>query len=211
MYAYDIDYLDDAMCHIGEMLDYVVYDLHYKLNDFWKMFTSSKVCKWFSMGSPKYNAGMSGVELAWEVIYEMTGQRINVKPSRCVDCSKEYWAGWILAFYQHRKNISFSRLSELGLSATDVVDMYILHEADLEKFADEADLIIEKHLENQENRLRRIRRYAELTQKELSEQSGVSLRMVQLYEQGQNDLAKAQVGVVMSLAQALHCEIGDIL
>jgi hypothetical protein len=35
--------------------------------------------------------------------------------------------------------------------------------------------------------------------------------MVQLYEQKQNDLSKAQVNVVISLAKALGCEVEDLI
>ena len=57
----------------------------------------------------------------------------------------------------------------------------------------------------------RLRAYSGLTQRELSEESGVTLRMIQLYEQGQNDLSRAQVGVVASLAQVLGCETKALL
>lgn len=59
--------------------------------------------------------------------------------------------------------------------------------------------------------LRRLRRYAGLTQKRLSEETGVSLRMIQLYEQGQNDLSKAQAKVVVSLAKALGCGVDELI
>ena len=41
--------------------------------------------------------------------------------------------------------------------------------------------------------------------------SGVTLRMIQLYEQKQNDISKAQVTVVVNLAKALGCEIEDLI
>ena len=41
--------------------------------------------------------------------------------------------------------------------------------------------------------------------------SGVTLRMIQLYEQRQNDISKAQVNVVISLANALGCRVEDLL
>ena len=40
---------------------------------------------------------------------------------------------------------------------------------------------------------------------------GVSLRMIQLYEQKQNDINKAQVNVVLSLAKVLGCDVEDLL
>jgi len=41
--------------------------------------------------------------------------------------------------------------------------------------------------------------------------SGVSLRMIQFYEQKQNDINKAQVTVVLSLARTLGCDVEDLL
>ena len=60
-------------------------------------------------------------------------------------------------------------------------------------------------------KLQRIRKARRMTQQELSEASGVTLRMIQLYEQRQNDINKAQVSVVVSLARALGCQVEDLL
>ena len=35
--------------------------------------------------------------------------------------------------------------------------------------------------------------------------------MIQLYEQGQNDISKAQVSVVVNLAHVLHCSVEDLI
>lgn len=56
-----------------------------------------------------------------------------------------------------------------------------------------------------------IRKASRYMQQQLSEASGVTLRMIQLYEQRQNDINKARVDVVVSLAHALGCEVEDIL
>ena len=45
----------------------------------------------------------------------------------------------------------------------------------------------------------------------MSDASGVKVRMIQLYEQRQNDLSKARFEVVLSLAKALGCEIEDLI
>lgn len=39
----------------------------------------------------------------------------------------------------------------------------------------------------------------------------ITLRMIQLYEQKQNDISKAQVTVVINLAKALGCEVEDLI
>ena len=55
-----------------------------------------------------------------------------------------------------------------------------------------------------------LRKESGLSQKELAETSGVALRMIQLYEQKQNDINKAQASSLQSLAQALGCKIEDL-
>lgn len=50
-----------------------------------------------------------------------------------------------------------------------------------------------------------------MTQQELSDAADVSLRMVQLYEQRQNDLSKASASVVLALAHVLGCEPQDLV
>ena len=50
-----------------------------------------------------------------------------------------------------------------------------------------------------------------MTQEELSKLSGVSLRMIQLYEQRQNDINKASGQTINALARALCCNFYDIM
>jgi transcriptional regulator with XRE-family HTH domain len=89
--------------------------------------------------------------------------------------------------------------------------MYIHHEADNSKFVESADAIIRRNKEARKSKLHAIRKARGFTQQQLSDASGVALRMVQLYEQKQNDLSKAQVNVVISLAKALGCEVEDLI
>lgn len=50
-----------------------------------------------------------------------------------------------------------------------------------------------------------------ITQRELSERSGVSLRTLQDYEQGQKPINKAAAITVLRIAQALNCKVEDLL
>ena len=59
--------------------------------------------------------------------------------------------------------------------------------------------------------LKRIREERNITQAQLSEKSGVNLRMVQYYENGFKDVNKAQGITLQALAHALECKIEDIL
>ena len=59
--------------------------------------------------------------------------------------------------------------------------------------------------------LKRIRNEKNVTQKELSERSGISLQMISFYEQGVKDINKAQAITLYKIAQALECNIEDLL
>lgn len=211
MNAYSQLYLNDAMCTLGEMLDYAVNDCRYELEQFFEWFAFSAVGALFESGDPKYVTGMSGVELAREVVWHVTGNRIENEPHQSIDRSEEYWTGWVLAYYQHQRNLRFSDMIHGGLTADFVISRYILHEADISKFMEIADDVIEIRRQKENSALKRMRAYYGYTQKQLSDKSGVKLRMIQLYEQGQNDLSKAQAGVVLALARALNCEVEDLI
>lgn len=60
-------------------------------------------------------------------------------------------------------------------------------------------------------KLKTIRTSKNMTQRELSEVSGVNLRILQHYEQGFKDINKAQAITVYNLAQVLNCSVEDLL
>ena len=61
------------------------------------------------------------------------------------------------------------------------------------------------------SKLKNIREFNNLSQSKLSELSGVSVRMIQHYEQGIKDINKAQALTVYKLAKILKCNLEDIL
>lgn len=62
-----------------------------------------------------------------------------------------------------------------------------------------------------EKQLARLRIYAGLTQKALAKNSGVSVRMIEQYEQGKKDINKASAETVYKLSQALGCSMEDLI
>jgi transcriptional regulator with XRE-family HTH domain len=50
-----------------------------------------------------------------------------------------------------------------------------------------------------------------LSQRQLADASGVALRQIQLFEQGQRDIKKTQGETLKRLAQALHCDMEELL
>ena len=59
--------------------------------------------------------------------------------------------------------------------------------------------------------LKKIRESKSMTRSQLSEASGVNLRILQYYEQGYKDINKAQAITLYRVANALECRIEDIL
>lgn len=209
--AYNESYLNDARENMGDMMDYAVNECGCDPDVFFDWFISTKVADKFENGNPRYVVGMSGVEMANVVLERVGFSAKKSKTPRRIDKSREYWAGWILAYYQWLKNLRFEDMMENGLKISDVMNMYILHEADDSKFVECADKILEGAKERKISKLQTIRKARGFTQQQLSEASGVSLRMIQLYEQKQNDISKAQVNVVISLAKTLGCQVEDLV
>lgn len=209
--AYSELYLDDAMNNLGDMVEYAVCDLGFDPDTFFGWFISSGIASRFEKGNPKYITGMSGFELAEAVLSEINVTYKKREPSYAVYKGREYWAGWILAYYQWQTGTRFEDMVKDGLMLSTVLSMYILHEADESKFIDAANAVIARNKVNRKSKLSEIRKVRGFTQQQLSEASGVTLRMVQLYEQRQNDLSKAQAAVVIRLAKVLGCEAEDLL
>ena len=83
---------------------------------------------------------------------------------------------------------------------------YPYHEADEQKTVE----IIAK-LFSPVSQLKTIRQKRKLTQEQLAEISGVNLRSIRSYEQGDNDIGKAQAETLQMLAKALDCTIEELL
>ena len=145
--AYAETYLDDAMNNLGYMFDYAVNDCGYGAGEFFTHFIVSGVAASFEKGNPKYVAGLSGPELASEVILRVQGARPDIPSSEGIDKSAEYWAGWIMAYYQWYSSRRFADLHRHNLTIERVLSLYSpLHEADVSKFVAVADQIISKTL-----------------------------------------------------------------
>ena len=142
--AYKKTYLNDAMRNLAVMMDCGVRKYGYSIEEFYSKFLASEVSRQFSKGNPRYLVGMSGAELADSVI-AASGGTVLKKNDGTYTTGPEYWAGWVLAYYQWLSRRSFAFMQRKGLGADTVVSMYHpLHEADLSKFADVADSLIKK-------------------------------------------------------------------
>jgi DNA-binding Xre family transcriptional regulator len=207
--AYDELYLPLAQRVMGDMLDFSVNTLRVALGEFYKMFLVSGMARQFEIGNPTYVAGKNGCEVARIVMDECGWRYPGAEDVMYVDKSQEYWIGWALAYYQWKSNRSFLEI-EHSVPIESIYAMYpTLHEADLSLFVDVMDEKCREYAD--QSRLRRLRTYAMLSQRQLAEVSGVALRQIQLFEQGQRDIKKTQGETLKRLAQALHCDMEELL
>ncbi len=209
IHAYAEEYLDDAMRNLGEAFDYAVNACNIDMEEFMQYFIAGKYAEQFGAGNPKIISGMSGTELAMNIISE-SGKVINFPEVQTVyDYSAEYWCGWILAYYQWHTARSFKCIYDY-ISMAEVYKLYpILHEAPEDKFVDTVNAIISGKIET--TALQAQRKKAGLTQAQLAEKASVNLRTLQQYELGAKNINKASFQTVMALCNALGCRPADIL
>ncbi len=209
IHAYDKVYLEKSRTALGRMLDFAVYDLKYDIADFFDLFIKSGVADRFGTGDFTVIVGMSGVELAYEVLENsgITGERI--KPNYTIDRSEEFWAGWALAYYQWETSMHFAEIIRY-IPIKDVVALYWpYHEMDIRQFVDQMNAMYKAA--KPETNLKLLRQKAGLSQRELAALSGVPVRTIQQYEQRQKNINKAQAEYLVMLAKTLYCEVDELI
>ncbi|MCR5766838.1 MAG: helix-turn-helix domain-containing protein [Treponema sp.] len=212
-HAYDKFFLPIVMKNLGFAVDFAVNACGVTADSFYDFFIASKVARAIEEGSPVFVCGCSGTELALSV-FKRVGFKLMPETENTFDSfdrSPEYWAGWILAYYQWETNLSFSKIRDY-ISFSHIVNMYNpLHEAPQEKFLDVMNRIIKEKAITKPTNLHNLRKTSGLTQKELSELAGVNLRTLQQYEIGSKDINKASGKTLNSLALAVHCNFYDVM
>lgn len=209
IHAYDKVYLEKARIALGRMLDFATYDLGYDPCEFFDLFINCGLAERFGCGEFTLTVGMSGVELAYLTL-ELTKHQVEFpKPRYTVDRSPEYWAGWALAYYQWETAMPFVEILEY-IPLDDIIRMYLpYHEMDIRHFCDRMNELY--RVANPETKLKQLRRRAGISQRELSEMSGVPLRTIQQYEQRQKNINKAQAEYLVMLSKTLCCEVDALL
>ena len=227
-HAYDKVFLDRAADSLGRMLDHSVYSLHYDAAAMIDLFIASGVADLFGRGDIRIIAGMSGVELAYEVL-ENSGMAYERMQSRYTKgLSPEYWCGYTLARLQWETGISFGELVR-SFSVQSFISGYaksrvsFLDALPLDLTAEErsarakafglgysseavSGFISSVSGKDQDTPLKKMRIKNGLSQSGLAKASGVPLRTIQQYEQRQKDLARARAEYLISLSQALGCD-----
>ena len=209
IHAYNEFYLNDAKQNLAECFDYAVNVCKMEVHFFSKIFIQSGYADKFERGNPAIIAGMSGIELAQNIILYAFPNQIFPRPTLSEERSDIYWAGWALAEYQWITKKRFKDIFS-RISLTEIISMYnVYHEMDIEHFID--DLNKKFNSIEQKTRLKTIRENRGISQAELARLSGVSLRSIQMYEQRNKNINKASVDTIYRLAKVLGCTIEDLI
>ena len=198
IHAYSEIYLDRAMQNLASMLDYAVHDLGFSPDGFFSRFIACGAAEEFGRGDYRYLSGMSGIEIACCVM-ERSGLGNRIRPARIrIGKTPEYWAGWVLAYYQWWSALTFDEIC-WQIKPSEVVLLYNpFHEMDISSIAEKLDERCRKNTRLKNRRLR-----VGMSQSQLAKISGIPVRTIQQYEQRERDISKAQAITVASLAAAL--------
>lgn len=202
--AYHAEYLDNAMVTMATMLDYAVNIRHEHIDYYFQSFLLSPYAQQFERGNPAFITGNTGVEL-----YRLVRMDFSYPQPvyTSIDRSPEFWVGWCLAYYQWYANRTFHEIVAV-VSLSEMLGWYpTLHEADIMRYVD----VMNQRLADRPTNLELLRSRAGLSQAMLAQLSGVSLRSIQMYEQRQNDIGKAQFNILNALAKTLGCTIYDLM
>lgn len=208
IHAYDETFVPNAQKVLGTMFDYMVNDMGYDIEDAFEWFIGSGVGISFGKGNSRYILGMSGVELAWHVLENAGVEFEQIKPTYNMRLSREYWTGWICAYYQWYEDTDFEDIQD-AVGISKIRRLYNpYHEADIRKAVEKIEEI---HGIGDTRGLKNLRVRAGITQKELADLTDIPLRTIQQYEQGQKDIAKAQAEYVIRISHVLNCEPEKII
>lgn len=209
MHAYAETYLPRAQKNLGEAIDYAVNACDLNADDFMERFIASGLASEWEEGSPRVLAGLSGTELVRDV-YATTGEDAKwPAPQRAFALSREYWAGWVLAYYHWWTSRSFRDIARIA-SVQSVIEMYNpLHEESENRFVDRMEELASEQKQIQS--LKSLRQLRGWSQNDLAERSGVNVRNIRQYEQNPKSIERAEVRAVKALAQALTCRIDDLI
>ena len=201
IHAYSNMYLNSVMHNLAALFDIAINAEELDADKFADMFSDSTIASGIESGSPDILVGKSATEMLMIILDREV--EYTVVP---VDRTPEYWAGWVLANAQWYLNKSFKDILAV-MPFSKLVGMYYpYHEADEMKTIE----IIKSYFPSVSS-LKTIRKKRKLSQEELAILSGVNVRSIRAYEQGKNDIAKAQGDTLRMLAKALDCSIEELL
>lgn len=133
-HAYIEPYLKDVMRNLGVMSHFCINEYGLSPERFSVLFANCHVAEQISKGNPRFLSGISGKEMAVMLLESSAEEGVKSVCSNIYHISPEYWAGWVLAYYQWYTSKTFCQMYADGQTYDKVLKMYNpMHEADLAK------------------------------------------------------------------------------
>ncbi len=128
------------MKNLGDFFDFAINTCHYDPAAVTKIFVDSGVAEEFGTGMPVYLVGRTGCEMFRDCLWNLDMPDPPEQDAMYYfDKSPEFWAGYVLAQYQWKKNIPFEEIFE-KVPFSHIVESYSpLHEASFQKFEETMD------------------------------------------------------------------------
>lgn len=124
IHAYSKLYLDSTQDILGHAFDWVANTCGEDLDVFFERFARSNISELFGSVCPRYAVGCNGAELVNFVMEDLGLPEYDKPHEFWGDWSPEYWAGWNLAYFQWRENLSFKQIQK-RISVHKVLDLYL--------------------------------------------------------------------------------------
>lgn len=122
------------MQNLGDFFDFAINTCHYDPEDVVDLWIDSGIADEFGYGMPVYLVGRTGCEMFRDCLWKLDIPQPKEKDILYFDKSPEYWAGFVLAHYQWKKNKPFKEILD-KVSISQIIKSYHpLHEADYSKF-----------------------------------------------------------------------------
>lgn len=196
---------ETARKNLALFLDYGVNVLNVSLDGLWSRFLMDDRSIQFGNGDYSVTSGISGIELA----YLITGFTYDHNYIYQQDETAEYWLGSYLAYAQQKLKVSFQMINKY-VPISELLSLYYpFHLMSEDKFVEFLKTAIK--VRKGKTNLEIYRREAKLSRSELSEKSGVPLRMIEHYEQRVKNINKANAEYLISLAKALFVSPDSLL
>ena len=202
-------YAEEAAENLGLMLEDCVSRRGLTGEEAVDCFLASGLARQFEAFNPKFVCGMSPSELCDWMLNKCGLDKPAPADLPLTGLTNDAWLGEILVHYQATRRTPYCAIFN-RVSYAQLIALYYGNE-DLsnDDACQSVDRLLAQHV--LPNRLKVLRQNARLTQQELSQQSGVSLRAIQQYEQGAKDISRAAAATVLQLAQSLGCAMEDLL
>lgn len=205
---YDASYLPEAMDHLGEALDLAVHDCGLGADAYLALWCATGQAARFAAGDPAVLC-RPGAEQVLDTLHR-AGLPLPELPAQIgARDTPEFWCGRTLARYQWETGTDYHELLR-RLPASALLEQF----AALETLEGPALLAALRYLGARRDdgpALQRLRRAAGLSQRQLSQRAGVSLRMIQQYEQRAKRINCAAGTALRALARVLGCSMEALL